>query len=116
MENVVIDDILNLEREQQKVYAYIHELETRRIQLLSSLGTIPEGMISPRTKFALSNKISKMALAVSLSKPEETRNNRTTRTQKRCRHQNQGFCKMGSECEYSHADKVCDSFLMHGKC
>ena len=116
VENVVIDDILNLEREQQKVFAYIHELEARRNQLLSLLGTLPEEMISARTKVALSTKIVKMALVVSFSKPEETQNNRTTTKQKRCRHNNQGFCKMGAECEYSHADKVCDSFRMHGKC
>ena len=48
VENVVIDDILNLERQQQIVFAYIHELEARRNQLLRLLWTIPEEMISAR--------------------------------------------------------------------
>ena len=116
VENVVIDDILNLEREQRNVFAYINELESRRNQLLSLLGTIPEEMLSARTKVALSTKLAKMALVVSVSKPEETQTSRTTTKQKRCRHNNQGFCKMGAGCAYYHADKVCDSFLMHGKC
>ena len=37
-------------------------------------------------------------------------------TQRRCRHNNGGYCKMETEFVYYHTDKICDKFLANGKC
>ena len=94
--NVVIDSILNLENEQRKVVAYIHELESRRNQLLSFVDSLTEQMLPDREKEKLSKKILKMALVAGCAKSGEESSIKKIEKQKRCRHNNLGFCKMGA--------------------
>ena len=114
--NVVIDSILNLENEQRKVIAYIHELESRRNQLLSFVDSLTEQMLPDREKEKLSKKILKMALVVGCAKSGEESSIKKIEKQKRCRHNNLGFCKMGTNCVYYHTDEVCEQYLTNGKC
>ena len=114
--NVVIDSILNLENEQRKVIAYIHELESRRNQLLSFVDSLTEQMLPDREKEKLSKKIRKMALVVGCAKSGEESRIKKHDNQKRCRHNNLGFCKMGTNCVYYQTDEVCKEYLTNGKC
>ena len=70
LENI-LDNITNLEHEQHKVVAYICELEIRRSQLLSFVGSLTEDMLINRVKQTLSDKICWMALVVDLRKSDE---------------------------------------------
>ena len=114
--NVVIDSILNLENEQRKVVAYIHELESRRNQLLSFVDSVTEQILPDGEKAKLSKKILKMELVVGCAKSEEENRIRKHIKQKRCRHNNLGFCKMGTNCVYYHTEEVCEQHLTNGKC
>ena len=38
------------------------------------------------------------------------------RKQHRCRHNNSGYCKMEADCLHFHSEKICEQFLMNGKC
>ena len=114
--NVVIDSILNLENEQRKVLAYIHELESRQNQLLSFVDSVTEQILPDGEKAKLCKKILKMALVVGCAKSEEESHIKKHEKQKRCRHNNLGFCKMGTNCVYYHTDKVCEQHLTNGKC
>ena len=114
LENI-LDNITNLEHEQHKVVAYIRELEIRRSQLLSFVGSLTEDMLTNRGKQTLSDKICRMALVVDFRKSDEGQRI-GSKKKKRCRHNNAGYCKMGSNCEYLHSDKVCQQFMVSGKC
>ena len=75
LENI-LDNITNLEHEQLKVVAYICELEIRRSQLLSFVGSLTEDMLTNRGKQTLSDKICRMALVVDYTKSDEGKKNR----------------------------------------
>ena len=113
--NGVIDNILELENEQAKVAAYVQELEWRRFQLHSFIGSLTEAILTNKAKEKFSNKVLQMEMVLSFGK---TRGIQPIEDKRRkiCRHFNKGFCKMKDECVYFHKERICDASLQTGVC
>ena len=110
----VIDSILSIENEQSKVLAYVSELEMRRKQLQNQLGSI-EDVLTNGAKIKLYNKIMQMEMKISFVEPTEKLIINGSK-QRKCRHNNVGYCKMEAQCAYFHKDNICDQYLTNGKC
>ena len=114
VENIV-DTIFHLEKEQSKVLAYMSELEERRKYLLGHLESLNEDILTDSAKKKLSNKIIQMEMKATFVESNEKQSLKDTK-QRKCRHNNAGYCKMKAECVYYHSDIICEEFFQKGKC
>lgn len=118
MNNIVeniLENIYRFETEQQKIVAWVSQLEMQRIGLLTFAKSLPENVFPNAAKEKLINKIVQMEMMVDLVKPKENEVLESKRI-KRCRYNNAGFCKMGTECLFHHSEEICEQYLMDGKC
>ena len=110
MNNIVeniLENIYRFETEQQKIVAWVSQLEMQRNGLLTFAKSLPENVFPNAAKEKLINKIVQMEMMVDLVKPKENEVLESKRI-KRCRYNNAGFCKMGTECLFHHSEEICE--------
>ena len=118
MENVNVMEIVLYEidiitKEQTMIVKYNNELEDRRLRLMEFVKNSEILEISAEARQNLLHNVSDMELKVTKSFNVKGKN---VASKKKCRHNNNGYCKMKAECVYYHSEKICDQFLANRKC
>ena len=108
---IVLYEIDIITKEQTMIVKYNNELEDRRLRLMEFVKNSEILEISAEARQNLLHNVSDMELKVTKSFNVKGKN---VASKKKCRHTNNGYCKM--KAEYYHSEKICDQFLANGKC
>ena len=98
---------------QRFVLERVNFLEIKRKEVLQRIQNL--GLSSYRD--TLENKILEMKMIVTVNVDKKANIDKVTHvTDRKCRYNNTGYCKMNQECKFLHSEIICEQFLLDGHC
>ena len=95
---------------QRFVIERVNFLEEKRQEISILIQNLPISNF----KETLEDQINQMELRLSINVVNDIKVQ--VKRRKKCRYNDGGFCKSGSNCQYYHSDIICEKFLQDGKC
>ena len=107
----VKDEMEILTNKQIMLMKYTTELEDRRHRFIEFIKNRELLKISTEARENLLVNVEAMEINVVRAAKIANVKGVKEQSNKKCRYNNVGYCKMGTDCVYNHSNKVCDEFL-----